>query len=306
MELLEVLARRRSTRRFKPLPIPEEDLEKLLFALQRAPTDASAQLYSVIRVQDPGLRDQVARLSGDQEHIRQAAEFFVFLADVHRLERLLAHRGERMARWPKTALHFAILDAGIAASYLAFTAEALGYGVCFIGGVLNEIEALIPLLELPPGVLPVVGLAVGVPDEEGPPRPRLPQRLVVHENRYRPYREEDLEEGFQAMAPYSRVGDWGRVLRRYFAQGGTMEEREGPYGRAASRQGFDPDLPPGAAFYSLGGLLEEALREARGVLFRPGEAWLEREAEAFRGEGSPGEALLTALRKARGEMRDWP
>ncbi len=306
MELTEVLARRRSTRRFKPLPIPEADLEKLLFALQRAPTDASAQLYSVIRVQDPTLRDQVARLSGDQEHIRQAAEFFVFLADVHRLERLLAHRGERMARWPRTALHFAILDAGIAASYLALTAEALGYGVCFIGGVLNGIEALIPLLELPPGVLPVVGLAVGVPDEEGPPRPRLPRGLVVHQDRYRPYREEDLEAGFQAMASYSRVGDWGRVLRRYFAQGGTMEEREGPYGRAASRQGFDPDLPPGAAFYSLGGLLAEALREARGVLFRPGEAWLEREAEAFRGEGSPGEALLQALAKARGEVRDWP
>ncbi len=293
-------------RRFKPVPIPEEDLEKLLFALQRAPTDASAQLYSAIRITDPGLRERVAQLSGNQEHIRQAAEFFVFLADVHRLERLLAYRGERMVFWPKTALHFALLDAGLAASYLALTAEALGYGVCFIGGVLNGVEELINLLELPKGVIPAVGLAVGVPDEAGPPRPRLPRRLVVHENRYRLYGPEDLEEGFQAMAPYSRVGDWGRVLRRYFAQGGTMEERERPYGRALARQGFDPDLPAGAPFYSLGALLEEALGEARGVLFREGEAWLERETEAFRGEGRPGEALLTALRKARGEIKDWP
>ncbi|WP_041437985.1 nitroreductase family protein [Thermus scotoductus] len=306
VDLLPILAQRRSVRRFKPVPMPEDDLEKLLFALQRAPTDASAQLYSVIRVQDHGLRDQVARLSGDQEHIRQAAEFFVFLADVHRLERLLAHRGERMAFWPRTALHFALLDAGLAASYLALTAEALGYGVCFIGGVLNGVEELINLLELPRGVIPAVGLAVGVPDEEGPPRPRLPRSLVVHENRYRPYSPEDLEAAFQAMAPYSRVGDWGRVLRRYFAQGGTMEERETPYGRALARQGLDPDLPPGTPFYSLGALLAEALGEGRAVLFRKGEAWLERETEAFRGEGSPGEALLTALRKARGEMKDWP
>ncbi|MCS7217739.1 MAG: nitroreductase family protein [Thermus sp.] len=302
----EVLARRRSVRRFKPLPIPQEDLERLLFALQRAPTDASAQLYTAIRVRDPGLRETVARLSGDQEHIRQAAEFFVFLADVHRLERLLAHRGERMARWPRTALHFAILDAGLAAAYLALTAEALGYGVCFIGGVLNGVGELVDLLGLPPGVLPVVGLAVGIPDEEGPPRPRLPRGLVVHEDRYRPYTPEDLEAAYGAMAPYSRVGDWGRVLRRYFAQGGTMEEREGPYGRTLACQGLDPDLPTGAAFYSLGALLEEALAEARGVLFRPGEAWLERETEAFRGEGKPAEALLTALRKARGEVSDWP
>ena len=47
------------------------------------------------------------------------------------------------------ALHFAILDAGLAGAYLALTAEALGYGVCFIGGVLNGIEALLDLLKLP-------------------------------------------------------------------------------------------------------------------------------------------------------------
>ncbi len=293
-------------RRYKPIPIPEEDLDRLLLALQRAPTDASAQLYSALRVKDRDLREAIARLSGDQEHVRQAAEFFLFLADVHRLERLLAHRRERMASWPKAALHFAVLDAGLAAAYLALTAEAMGYGICFIGGVLNEPEALLDLLRLPPGVFPVVGLTLGVPDEEGPPRPRLPRHLVVHEDAYRSYGEEDLEAAYRAMAPYSRSGDWGRVLRRYFAQGGTMEAREAPYGRALARQGFDPDLPPGSPFYSLGGLLEAALAEARGVLFRPGEAWLEREAEAFRGEGRPGEALLEALRKARGEVPGWP
>jgi hypothetical protein len=108
------------------------------------------------------------------------------------------------------------------------------------------------------------------------------------------------------MAPYTRSGDWGRVLKRYFAQGGAMEAREAPYGRALARQGLDPDLPPGSPYYSLGSLIETALKEARGVLFRQGEAWLEREAEAFRGEGRPGEALVEALKKARGEVPDWP
>ena len=42
------------------------------------------------------------------------------------------------------------------------------------------------------------------------------------------------------------------------------------------------------------------------MLFRKGEVWLEEEARAFRGEGRPGEALLMALRKARGEVPDWP
>jgi len=127
MDLTPILAKRRSVRRFKPEPIPPEDLEKLLFALQRAPTDASAQLYSVLRVRDQALREAIARLSGDQEHVRQAAEFFLFLADVHRLERLLLHRGQKMASWPRTALHFGVLDAGLSAAYLALTAEALDF-----------------------------------------------------------------------------------------------------------------------------------------------------------------------------------
>lgn len=117
----------------------------------------------------------MARLSGDQEHIRQAAEFFLFLADVHRLERLLAHRGQRMAFWPRTALHFAILDAGIAASYLALTAEALGYGVCFIGGVLNGVETLTDLLGLPRGSSPWWGLPLGCPTRRAPEAQASPE-----------------------------------------------------------------------------------------------------------------------------------
>jgi FMN reductase (NADPH) len=85
-----------------------------------------------------------------------------------------------------------------------------------------------------------------------------------------------------------------------------MAEREAPYGRALVRQGLDPDLPQGARAYSLGALIGEALAEARGVLFRRGEAWVERETEAFRGEGAPGEALWEALEKARGRKPSWP
>lgn len=291
-EIIKVLQKRRSVRKYEQKAIPQEDLEALLFALQRAPTDATAQLYSAVRITDKDLRRRLADKTGNP-YVLEAAEFFLFLGDLYRVRRFLEKAGYPPGRFPRTGLHFALIDASLSAAFMALTAESLGYGTCFIGGVLNAYPEITEALALPEGVFPVVGLTVGVPAEEGPPRPRLPRGLVVHENRYRPP-EEELEEGLQAMAPIAR-GDWARLLARYFAQGGSMEAREALCGRTLTRQGLDPDLPKEAGAYSIGALIEEALSEWRSVLFRQGEVWVEKEGEAQRGEGRPGEALLQAL-----------
>ncbi len=313
MDRLTHLLERRSIRRFKPEPLREGDLERILAAARRAPTDASGQLYSIMRVTDPELRRALAQLAGGQAHVAQAAEFFVPLADVHRLKRLLAHRGQEMARWPRTGLHFALVDATLAGAHLAVAAEALGYGICWIGGLLNRPREVARMLELPPGVVPVSGLVVGVPAEDPPLRPRLPEALVVHENRYHGYTPADLDAAYAAMAPASRRGDWLFVLERYFAAGGAMEDRDPAYGHLLAWQGFVADWPPTAARAledaglpapSLGEALEAVLKTGwRGVLFgREGagwRVWLERETAAERGEGrTPGEALGRAAETA--------
>lgn len=314
MDPLTQMLERRSIRRFRPEPLRPGDLERILAAARRAPTDASAQLYSILRVTDPELRSKLAHLAGDQAHVVEAAEFFVPLADVYRLERLLAHRGKTMAHWPRTGLHFALVDATLAGAHLAVAAEALGYGICWIGGLLNRPDEAARLLELPRGVVPVSGLVVGVPAEDPEPRPRLPETLVVHENRYRAYTPADLDAAYAAMAPASRRGDWLFVLERYFARGGAMEQRDLPYGLLIARQGFVADWPPEAAEAlfvrgheagSLGEALEALLAHGwRGVLFGQGPfkesvVWLERETAAERGEGkTPGEALGRALEAA--------
>jgi hypothetical protein len=111
------------------------------------------------------------------------------------------------------------------------------------------------------------------------------------------------------MAPITRSGDWYRVLERYFAQDGTMEEREPAYECLTAQQGFEPDLPPellealqekGLEVGSLGQLIEATFAQGfRSLQFHSkGYVWIEKEPEAYRGEGKPGEALGKALLEA--------
>lgn len=92
-DLYELYQRRASVRKFKPEPLREGDLDKLLLAAQRAPTDATAQMYSLLRISDPVLRREISSHSGQNPHIETCAEFFLILADVHRLQKLVEHRG---------------------------------------------------------------------------------------------------------------------------------------------------------------------------------------------------------------------
>lgn len=233
-----ILAPHRSVRVFRREPLPEGTLARLVAEAQRAPTDATAQMYSFVRVTSEASRRRISELSGDQEHIVEAAEFLVVCADVHRHEAMIAARGHRPGAYPATGLHFAIVDASLAAQRLIDAAEALGLGTVCIGGILNGIEDLVEILALPRGVVPVFGLCLGWPGESPVERPRVALGSVLHEGRYHELTQEAASADVAAMAAVTRSRDWVDVLARYFAAGGTMERREEALRRVLRRQGF--------------------------------------------------------------------
>ncbi|MBB6099796.1 nitroreductase [Deinobacterium chartae] len=287
----------RTVRRYQPTPIPAEHLEVILYAAQRAPTDATAQMYSIIRLRDPELRAWVAEASRNP-HLASAPESFIICADVARLRALLELRGYPFGEWPATAVHFAIGDAVMAAENMRVAAEMLGYQSCWIGGILNPLHELCARLELPEGVFPFAGLTLGLPDEQPGPRPRLSRDLVLHTDRYRLPENDELEQALTDMAPITARGDWAQTLARYFAVGGTMELREGRLRDLLARQGFGHAREFDTAFARAEALgFPEVLVRRRGESF---EAWVDRPDRAHRGESasSPSQALRAALEEA--------
>jgi FMN reductase (NADPH) len=224
-----------TVRKYKTYKIPDDHLDTILYAAQHAPTDATAQMYSIIRLVDSEVRARAAELSGNS-HIATASEAFIICADVHRLARILKTKGEELSHTPEIHIHFALGDAVLAGQNLLLAAEMLGYQGCWIGGVLTRLEEMSALIKLPEGVFPFAGLTIGLPDEPPQSRPRIEREHVVHVDHYRDPSDEQLQKSINAMAPITARGDWAQTLARYFAVGGTMEERNGPLKKYLDRQ----------------------------------------------------------------------
>lgn len=232
------LAPHRSVRQFKSDAIPEELVQALLREAQRAPTDATAQMYSFLRISDRKLRLALSAACGGVPPMESAPEFFVICADLARLQAFLALEDQKLGDFPSIGLHFATVDATLAAQRLMDAAEAAGLGVCPIGALVNGIEKVVELLQLPPLVMPLFGLCLGYPQETPPERPRLPLSLVLFTDTYGALPAGALKEASEHMNAITRSGHWLGVLSRYFAEKGTMEERETAWRRVLQAQGF--------------------------------------------------------------------
>lgn len=289
-------AQHRSVRAYQAFAMPQEHLDTLYFAAQRAPTDATAQLYSFVRLVDPELRQKVADMSKNA-HLASASESFIICADVYRVARVLQQRDLEMGEWPATAVHFSIGDAVMAAENMLLAAEMLGYQGCWVGGILSCVRELTECLALPEGVFPFAALTIGLPAETPAARPRVPRYLVMHENSYQLPSIADIEAAIESMAPMVQRGDWSRILRHYFAQGGQMEQRDPELQQLLAQQGFHHVNSFDAMYQAA-----EQLGYSEVIVRRRGEqieAWVDQGHIAHRGEGAtPSEAVKAAIVEA--------
>ena len=73
-------------------------------------------------------------------------------------------------------------------------AEEAGLGLCFLGTTVYMPDMIIDALQLPKLVMPVATLTIGWPDEAPTLTDRLPLASFVHEETYKPYTAEKIDE----------------------------------------------------------------------------------------------------------------
>ncbi len=197
---IELLNARCSVRSYSAEPITDDEKQAVLHATMRAPTAGNLMLYSIIEVEDQGLKDRLAETCDHQPFIASAPWVLVFVADYRKWLDLFAHGrvgelGDVMHRnhlGPGDLL-LACSDALIAAQNAVVAAESLGIGSCYIGDVIENGEVHAELLDLPPGTLPIAMLCLGRPKTQRPPVPRQ-ERYVVMRDRYRRLTADELDD----------------------------------------------------------------------------------------------------------------
>lgn len=214
---IDLLRAHRSIRKFTDEPITDEQRAAIIASAQSASSSSFLQCSSIIRITDKSLREQLVTLSGGQEHVAQAAEFWVFCADFNRLLQICPDAQLGLAE----QLLLGAVDTAIMGQNAFTAAESLGLGGVYIGGIRNNIEAVTELLALPKHVLPLFGLCLGRPAEDNGVKPRMPAEMLVHENHYQPVDKDVLAQYDEEIAQYylsrgsnTRSDTWSDHIRR--------------------------------------------------------------------------------------------
>jgi nitroreductase len=224
-DVTRLIQSHRSIRKFTAEPIPEEVLQDVLTCAQWAPSSHNVQAYSVIVVKSAETKRQLAALCGNQKWVETCPVFLVFCADFYRLKLACEMHGRELAADEVENLLVAAVDTALAAENVLLAARSHGLGGVMIGGIRNQPDEVTRLLQLPPLTFPVMGMCLGFPDQDVAQKPRLPQRAVVHAERYQTEHLHDaLREYEDITAAYyaqrtggKRTDGWTAQLAEYLS-----------------------------------------------------------------------------------------
>ncbi|WP_428909486.1 oxygen-insensitive NADPH nitroreductase [Niallia sp. Krafla_26] len=201
--VIETILSHRSVRDFEDKPLSKEQIETIVLSAQAASTSSYIQAYSIIGVTDPEKKQKLAQLAGNQKYVAQNGHFFVFCADLHRHELISEMEETDLNESLESTEKFMVMliDAALAAQNAAIAAESLGLGICYIGGIRNNLPEVCKILKTPNRVIPLFGMAVGYPKKLNDKKPRLPLAHIYHENEY----EQDSSIIKQQLVEYNET-----------------------------------------------------------------------------------------------------
>lgn len=187
-QTIQTLLNRRSIRAFKNEPISEDIVKTLEAAAQRAACSQFLNDWSAIKITSKDLKQKLSKL-GNQTYIATAPLLYVFIIDQSRNAAIARKNGidtESSDFTLKTGYRFSQSqnDAVLALHAMETAAESLGLGCVILGSILNNIPDLIELLKLPKYTYPVLGIAIGKPDQSPELKPRTDSSMQFFENEY--------------------------------------------------------------------------------------------------------------------------
>lgn len=208
---IDVLLNRHSVRKFTPEAITADEMETLETVALRAASSQFLNDFSIIRIEDTALKTQFATI-GNQSFIAEAPLLYLFVADEYRNLSIAQAQGVDIdqAFALRSSHRFIQMhnDAVLALQSMETAANSLELGCVILGCILNDPQAIIDLLNLPQYTYPVLGLAIGHPDEYPLPKPRLAREAQVFVDSY----------NISNDALFHSVSDFDAAVHEYYVE----------------------------------------------------------------------------------------
>ncbi len=170
MDLYEALQSRRSVRKYKPDPVPEDKLQNLMNAARIAPSWSNRQCWKFIVVRDRERKKQLAESMPEKNPARKA------VAETAPVVIVLC--ADPKASGKQDGKDYYLLDAGLAMQQLMLAAHAEGFGTCWIAWF-DEAKAK-EACSVPKDQR-IVGLTpLGVPEKQPSEKPRKDLSEIVY------------------------------------------------------------------------------------------------------------------------------
>ncbi|MCX7703719.1 MAG: nitroreductase family protein [Planctomycetota bacterium] len=168
-ELMSLLRKRRSIRRFASRPVERELIEECLEAARLAPSAENSQPWRFVVVDETELKKRIcnAAFSGLYRVSRWAADAPVLVVALARLDIITNRVGSLIQ-----GTQYYLLDMAIAGEHFVLKATELGLGTCWIGWFNSR--SLRRALKLSRRFRIAYLLALGYPAESPPSRSRKP------------------------------------------------------------------------------------------------------------------------------------
>jgi len=184
LDELARIAGHHSQRYFQPRAVAPDLLRLLCACALSAPSKSDLQQCDIVVVSDRAIRQGIVATIPDMPWIMDAPVFLVFVGNGTRLPEIAKLRDKPFPNDHLDQFFNAAVDAAIVMTTFIRAAEAVGLGCCPISAIRDRPQIVSDLLRLPQRVVPVAGLCVGWPAQEGEITPRLSLTTTVVENAY--------------------------------------------------------------------------------------------------------------------------
>lgn len=192
MTVFEAIARRRAVRAYRPEVLDEATVREMLKEAVRAPTAMHAEPWSFVVIQDRSLLKRysdLAKATWSSERDGAHTVGHPVSSDAH--AKAILSQPEFNIFYDASTLilicarplgSFVAADCWLAAENLMLAACAMGLGTCCIGfavPVFNRADVK-EELGIPPQVVAVAPIIVGVPKDEAPQTPRKEPHVICY------------------------------------------------------------------------------------------------------------------------------